>query len=128
MWWFWQRGPSVPPSLTDPPDWMIEEVRRKTHKPIEECVRILTRPTLEEYWALTGDGPDESENRDPAESDVALAPYLLRASLEAELHVGPDGEEGHCFTIWDCKTRILRRQYGIRWRDPSTMNPDICFD
>lgn len=107
---------------------MVEEVQRQAGKSSDECRRVLSCPTLEEYWALTGDGPDDFEQRDPAEFDLALAPYLLRATLEAERDVGPGGDDGYCYVFWDCKKRILRRRYGIRWRDPFDMNPGNCYD
>jgi hypothetical protein len=107
---------------------MIEEVQRRMGKEREECRRILMTPTLDEYWDLRGDGPDEFERHDPIESDAAFAPALLRATLEAEREAGESGEFGHCFAFWDCKRRILRKRYGVRWRDPADLNPEIEYD
>jgi hypothetical protein len=128
VWPFSWRRCSAPPPLGDPPAWMMEEISRRTGKSSEECRRVLDCPTLVEYWELTGDGPDDGEERDPAEFDPTLAPYLLRATLEAEREVGPSGDDGYCFVFWDRKKRILRRRYGIRWRDPSDMNPGNDYD
>ena len=128
MWPFLWRGVSVPPPLADPPIWMVEEVRQRTGKPAEECRRILSSPTLEEYWTLTGDGPNDFDECDPAESSAVLAPYLLRATLEAEREMGPDCGDGDLLSFWDCKKRILRRRYRIKWRDPFDMNPGNCYD
>lgn len=35
---------------------------------------------------------------------------------------------GFCHTLWDEKTRILREEYGIEWKSPAVMNPDVKFD
>ncbi|MAT72203.1 MAG: hypothetical protein CMJ58_22070 [Planctomycetaceae bacterium] len=107
---------------------MVEEVQRRTGRSLQECRRILSCPTLDEYWRLTGDGPNDLDERDPAESDSSLAPYLLRATLETERKVGPDGDIGYCFAYWDRKKRILREQYGVHWRTPAEMNPETFYD
>jgi hypothetical protein len=107
---------------------MAEEVRRQTGKEWDECRRILNAPTLAEYWALTGDGPQEGERRDEIEFDPAFAATLLRASLEATREVGSDWGIGGCFAFWDCKRRILRKKYGVTWRDPADLNPQNSYD
>ncbi len=109
---------------------MVEELHRQTGKTLDECRRILNSPSLDEYWGLTGDGPsdDEFEQCDPIELDVAFAPALLRATLEAEREVGEFGDYGFCFVFWDCKKRILWKRYGVKWQDPSDINPDTDYD
>ena len=126
-WFRLFKEPEVPP-LTAPPPWMVVELQRRTGQTVPECERILTAPSLEEYWAITGDGPSDEEDNDPIESNLTLAPYLLRATLEAERLAGREDEEGSCHSTWDRKKRILRRRYGVRWRDPSESNPAVFYD
>lgn len=117
-----------PSDLPDPPDWMVQEVQRRTGKGLEECRRLLTAPSLAEYWALSGDGPDDDFRHDPIEASPAYAAALLRATLEAERAVGVSGEEGHCHELWAEKQRLLLKQCGVRWRSPAEMNPESDFD
>lgn len=35
---------------------------------------------------------------------------------------------GFCFIYWDTKQKILREKYGIIWRTPAEMNPEVRFD
>ncbi len=128
MWPFLWRRNTDPPRLTDPPAWMGEEVQSMTGKQPGDCRRILTETTLQEYWSLTGDGPDDGDEHDEVEFNPAFAPALLRATLEAEREVGPGGDDGYCFVFWERKKRILRKRYGVRWKDPSDMNPESEYD
>jgi hypothetical protein len=117
-----------PPRLPDPPDWMVQEVQRRSGKGPEECRRLLTAPSLAEYWALSGDGPDDDFRHDPIEANPAYAAALLRATLEAEREVGESGEEGHCHEFWAEKQRLLLKRFGVRWESPADMNPESEFD
>jgi hypothetical protein len=117
-----------PPRPPPPPDWMVQEVQRRTGKEPEECRRFLTAPSFAEYWALAGDGPDDDFRHDPIEANPAYAPARLRATLEAEREVGPGGEEGHCHELWSEKQRLLLKRFGVRWQSPADMNPESEFD
>ena len=35
---------------------------------------------------------------------------------------------GFCFTYWHAKKQILREEYGIEWKSPEMMNPNVIFD
>ncbi len=35
---------------------------------------------------------------------------------------------GFCHGYWNCKKKILKDDYGIDWKTPDEMNPEICFD
>lgn len=35
---------------------------------------------------------------------------------------------GFCFTYWPAMANLLRKKYGIEWRNPSLMNPRVMFD
>ena len=117
-----------PPCLPAPPEWMVQEVQRRTGKDPEECRRLLTAPSLAEYWTLSGDGPDDDFRHDPIEANPAYAAALLRATLEAERQVGESGEEGHCHEVWAEKQRLLLKQCGVRWQSPAELNPESEFD
>lgn len=142
MWPFRRKGSRQPPQLADPPAWMVEVVRQRTGLPLDECRKILSCATIEEYRRITAvqspaeyltldsDTPNQEEvvRQDPLEDNPAFATVLLRASLEAEREVGAFGDYGHCFVFWDYKKRILRKKYGVVWFDEAELNPGIDFD
>ena len=141
MWPFRRKATDQPPQLADPPQWMVEEVRRRTGLPAGECRKLLHRTTVAEYQRIVAaqtsvdyqtvscDTSDQDGLRhDPIEDDPAFAAVLLRASLEAEREVGAEGDYGHCLVFWQCKKRILRNRYGIAWCDEAELNPDWDFD
>jgi len=35
---------------------------------------------------------------------------------------------GSCFIYWDIKKEILKKDYGIEWKSPATLNPGVKFD
>ena len=35
---------------------------------------------------------------------------------------------GFCHTYWATKAQVLRDEFGIEWRSPAAMNPDVLFD
>lgn len=141
VWPFRGKACSQPTQLADPPEWMVEEVRRRTDLPLPVCRETLQRTTVEEYQRIvaaqtpieyqTGTCGTTDQNglrHDPIEDDPAFAAILLRASLEAEREVGAHGDYGHCLVFWECKKRILRKRYSVAWRDEAELNPDWEFD
>lgn len=54
--------------------------------------------------------------------------------IEAELErliedeIGKNGYLGFCHIYWMTKRRILRDKFGIEWRSPAELNPDVYFD
>ena len=38
------------------------------------------------------------------------------------------GTMGACFLMWKLKKEILKNDYGIEWKSPGELNPDIRFD
>lgn len=130
-----------PPTLADAPAWMIEELRRRTDLPPQECQRLLNRATVTEYRrVMAARSPIDFQRisrdsyvasglqLDPIEDDPAFSAVLLRASLEAQRVVGTGGDMGYCFAFWDCKKRILWKRYGVQWRDEAELNPGWEFD
>jgi hypothetical protein len=68
---------------------------------------------------------------DPLEDEPKARPVLDRAGLEAEQELAAQGitpEFGYCHSYWPVKKRILMEKYGITWRTPAEMNPNVAFD
>jgi len=62
-------------------------------------------------------------------------PKYQRVNAEAEqlaweelARMGIRPGEGVCHIFWPTKKRILRKQFGVRWRTPAEMNPHVIFD
>jgi hypothetical protein len=36
--------------------------------------------------------------------------------------------EGSCHILWGRQKQILEKRYGIKWRSPAEINPDVVFD
>lgn len=116
-------------ALDKPPTWMVAEVRRRTGLPLLECRRMLEAATLAEYKMIAGEH-GHRYRIDPAEDDPQLATVLLRARLEADAELaGVDQNDmGFCHLLWHTKQHILREKYGVEWRTPAELNPQITFD
>jgi hypothetical protein len=72
---------------------------------------------------------DELFRTDPIEQSpeyLAIADELER--LIEERFPSDEFFIGRCTQIWDYKKQLLKEKYGILWRTPHEMNPDICFD
>jgi hypothetical protein len=37
-------------------------------------------------------------------------------------------EIGYCHDFWSLKKEILKIEYGLEWKSPAEINPDIYFD
>lgn len=63
---------------------------------------------------------------DPQEKDPAKARWIRLASKRAaaEVEVG----FGQCHAHWALQRKILAEEYGIDWKSPAQMNPNVCFD
>jgi hypothetical protein len=69
-----------------------------------------------------------SEQFDPQESNPSLRWAFSFADQKAERAVGnlPRDSE-FIFHFWKVKKRILRKDYGISWRTPAEINPQIKY-
>jgi hypothetical protein len=72
-------------------------------------------------------------NHDPIEDDPAYRDRIKAAEKEAEASVKKfkqvkKGQRGYCHVFWGAKQRILREKYGIAWKSPSDLNPQIRYD
>jgi hypothetical protein len=108
---------------------MVAELRRRTGLPLLECRRMLESATLAEYKRIGGEYGHQ-DRVDPAEDDPQLATVLLRATLEADAELASEDRNlmGFCNLFWHSKQRILRERYGVEWRTPIELNPQIMFD
>jgi hypothetical protein len=69
-----------------------------------------------------------SEKFDPQESDPKLRAAFAAADAAAERRVGNVKRDDHfAFRFWAAKKKILREQYGIDWKAPAELNPQITY-
>ncbi len=69
--------------------------------------------------------------RDPVEKDPRHADVFAKIDEEVEalLKEHPArGAMGFCHVFWATKKRLLQEKYGIEWRAPDEMNPQVIFD
>lgn len=69
--------------------------------------------------------------RDPQERDSQLRAIIKAAEKEAEeslRHEGVTIQLGYCHRLWGRQKQILKKKYGIDWKSPDEMNPDIMYD
>lgn len=65
---------------------------------------------------------------DPSESDPALASAFASADRKAERIVGNTKRDSQFITsFWSEKKRILQVEFGVTWRTPAEMNPQIKY-
>jgi hypothetical protein len=69
---------------------------------------------------------------DPQERDPRVSPFIEAAAIDAECELRAEGADehqlGYCHLLWERQRTILRERYGIDWRTPAQMNPDVFFD
>lgn len=65
---------------------------------------------------------------DPIEDTAPYRRVAKRAEAEAQVRAGRGGYMGYCHRLWGEKRRVLLEKYGIVWRSPAAMNPDVLFD
>lgn len=71
---------------------------------------------------------EDTSAYDPQEDDPALNAAFLEADRVAvRKHRWVSGM-GHCHYVWEEKERVLRDRFGIEWKSPARMNPDITYD
>ena len=68
---------------------------------------------------------------DPQETDPKKEKLIEAAETEAKYSMEQDGTiklDGACHILWGRQQKILSEKYGIKWRSPADMNPDVMFD
>lgn len=90
---------------------------------------MLESATSAEYKQIVGES-GQHYRADPAEDDSRLAAVLLRATLEVDAELAEEDRNlmGFCHLFRRTKQRILRERYGVEWRTPVELNPQIIFD
>jgi hypothetical protein len=70
------------------------------------------------------------EKRDPIEDTPEFKEIVSEIDAQAHeeaLGSGPISH-GFCRIFWRAKQRILKTKYGIDWKSPADMNPQIEYD
>ena len=68
------------------------------------------------------------------EPKPGIACEVLDPEIEKEVDakviaiIGEGGYLGYCHGFWATKKHILREEYGIEWKTPAELHPDICYD
>ncbi len=82
-----------------------------------------------------GKMPEEVESRlhiqllhDPIEDDERYQRVELDVERLVRAEIGEGGYMGFCHLYWTTKKRILRDEFGIEWKTPAEMNPNVMFD
>ncbi len=68
------------------------------------------------------------ENRDPIENDPKYKKIFSLVDQEIGQKLGNSPPMGYCHVIWSMKKQILKDRYGIDWKSPAELNPNIEFD
>ena len=69
--------------------------------------------------------------RDPVEDDPRYAEVFANVDAEVAALLADDprrGGEGFCHVVWGTKKGLLKEKYGIDWRTPAELNPQVIFD
>jgi hypothetical protein len=67
--------------------------------------------------------------QDPQEDDPRLRTAFQEATVYAGQKISNEPPRlGGVHEAWRYKKEYLLRKYGIHWKDPSEMNPDVSFD
>lgn len=100
---------------------IIEDIRAEIDT-LSRCIALADEGRLEEI-PKTG-----HLKRDPVEWTKEWEEVIDEADRIAyeEIRDLPDGM-GWCFAFWHARANALR-QFGIQWRSPSVMNPNVMFD
>jgi len=71
---------------------------------------------------------DAQEHFDPQEYDPSLTSVFVEADAITERLVGNVArDEDFGSSFWAMKKRLLLQEYGIDWRSPAELNPDIEY-
>lgn len=72
---------------------------------------------------------DDDLNHDPQEDDPKLGPIIRQAEAEAEARLSDEPRGiGFCHLLWETQKDLLKTKYGIDWKTPAEMNPEVLFD
>lgn len=69
--------------------------------------------------------------RDPIDDDPRFKKIIEAVDEQVKqqlIEIGAAGQWGSCHTAWFIKKNILKSEYGIEWKSPKDLNPQIVFD
>lgn len=74
------------------------------------------------------------EKKDPIESTPQFKAIKRKIERDVKAAMEKDGLPskaafmGWCYHYWGYKKEILKSKYGIEWKSPDEMNPNILYD
>jgi len=91
---------------------------------LEECQQLCeaAQPALKKRTGLY---------YDPVEDDPRYAEIFRKIDAEVQESLAghhAKGSMGFVHIIWATKKRVLKQKYGIEWRSPAELNPQVIFD
>lgn len=103
---------------------------------LEECRQLCEPPASgEAQGKMPGVEPAAEKPsgllRDPVEDDPRHAVVFRNIDDEVKALLADHprrGSEGFVNIYWETKKRLLKNRYGIDWRSPGEMNPQVIFD
>jgi TPR repeat protein len=107
---------------TDNPDIEIDEAIELFEKAAAQGNK-QAKERLEKWEEM---GPRKYDPIEDTEQFKAIEKEL-ESKIEAELKDKARGR-GFCFIYWKAKAKILKQDYGIKWKSPTVLNPNIMFD
>lgn len=98
----------------------------------DEICRILDEREIKYTKSFANSNVSASDlirSVDSIELDPETARLIHEADQLTELELVHEPRRmGFCHLYWSTKKRILKVQFGIDWKTPAEMNPDMCFD
>lgn len=91
----------------------------------------LFEPDSESFEDEEIDGMFPDINYDPIINTLRFRLANLLVSIELYFRFRKDpnkGKLGFCIDYWQAKKELLKRRYGIDWKTPPQLNPDVYFD
>ncbi len=100
----------------------------------EKGLKFVDKATQKKIEKLLKKEKKFLENYKPSHKYDPVEDTKYYKSIEEELdklireNIGDGGHIGYCHLYWAEKKRILKTKYGIEWKCPSELNPQILFD
>lgn len=67
-------------------------------------------------------------NYDPIEDTLEFQAIKNEVEKKIFAKIGENSGMRYCYLYWETKRDILKKDYGIEWRSPAVLNPDVLFD
>ena len=96
--------------------------RPEYQRSVEKYLATLRRKTMSRQRKRSGLVYDEVEDT----TEYIMVKEEVDRLVEEE--IGSHRCLGYCFMYWSAKKRILKEKYGIDWKTPCELNPDVLFD